>query len=158
MRPIVPERTADTLAILGLHQQVFAALRGGAAPWFADVLRRPDAVADFTNHGRRKMPAMMCGADGSYLALTWRQINTIVKASRLPLRSARPARLPTRARTRSPAEADSAQPLRAALHYVAAGNPVASRPVTSVGNCTPGLEIDFRAVWRRVFAGIELRE
>jgi hypothetical protein len=41
---------------------------------------------------------------------------------------------------------------------VAAGNPVASRPVTSIANCTPGLEFDFRAVWRRVFAGIELRE
>jgi len=158
MRPVVPERTADTLAILRLHQQVFAALRGGAAPWFADVLRRPDEVADFTNRGRRKMPAMMCGADGNYLALTWRQINTIVRASRLSLPSA----------TGSPAPKSVTDPmhpgpltprnLSAQLHYVAAGNPVATRPVTSVSNCTPGLEVDFRAVWRRVFVGIELRE
>jgi hypothetical protein len=28
----------------------------------------------------------------------------------------------------------------------------------SVGNCTPGLEMDFRAVWRRLFEGIVLRE
>jgi hypothetical protein len=28
----------------------------------------------------------------------------------------------------------------------------------AIGNCTPGLEMDFRAVWRRVFAGIVLRE
>lgn len=158
MRPVVPERTADTLAILGLHQQVFTALRGGAAPWFADVLRRPDEVADFTNRGRRKMPAMMCGADGNYLALTWRQIDTIVRASRLALgagietknstpaiESLRPGPLTPRNRS-------------AQIHYIAAGNPVASRPLTAISNCTPGLEVDFRAVWRRVFAGIELRE
>jgi hypothetical protein len=28
----------------------------------------------------------------------------------------------------------------------------------SVGNCTPGLEMDFRAVWRRLLEGIVLRE
>ena len=158
MRPVVPERTADTLAILGLHQQVYSALRGGAAPWFADVLRRPDEVADFTNHGRRKMPAMMCGADGSYLALTWRQINTIVKASRQSLRSAsaddseKPGANPLHPGPLTPRN------LSAQLHYIAAGNPVSTRPLTSVSNCTPGLEFDMRAVWRRVFVGIELRE
>jgi len=158
MRPVVPERTADTLAILGLHQQVFAALRGGAAPWFADVLRRPDEVGDFTNRGRRKMPAMMCGADGNYLALTWRQIDTIVRASRLSLPSSAPG--PASKPVTDPLHPGPLTPRNrsAQLHYVAAGNPVASRPVTSVSNCTPGLEVDFRAVWRRVFAGIELRE
>jgi len=162
MRPIVPERTADTLAILRLHQHVFAALRGGAAPWFADVLRRPDEVADFTDHGRRKMPAMMCGGDGSYLALTWRQINTIVKASKLSLRGPEPGSDPNA--ITDPARPPKLTPrnlsanLSAQLHFAAAGNPVASRPVTSVGNCTPGLEVDFRAVWRRILAGIELRE
>lgn len=159
MRPIVPERTADTLAILGLHQQVFTALRGGAAPWFADVLRRPDEVADFTDHGRRKMPAMMCGADGSYLALTWRQINTIVKASKMHLPPSGP-RTPVKMGDHAVATSAKLTPrnLSAQLHYVAAGNPVASRPITSISNCTPGLEFDFRAVWRRVLAGIELRE
>ena len=34
------------------------------------LLRRPDEVADFTDRGRRKMPALMCGADNNYLALT----------------------------------------------------------------------------------------
>ena len=158
MRPIVPQRTADTLMILGVHQQVYAALRGGAAPWFADVLRRPDEVADFTDHGRRKMPAMMCGADGNYLALTWRQIATIVRASQSPPR-ANPSgeeRVPGA----NPLHPGPLTPrnLSAQLHYVAAGNPISTRPVTSVSNCTPGLEFDFRAVWRRVFKGIELRE
>ena len=158
MRPIVPERTADTLAIMRLHQQVFTALRGGATPWFADILRRPDKVADFTNHGRRKMPAMMCGADGNYLALTWRQINTIVRASHLTLSSATRSLAPKSVTDPMHPGPLTPRNLSAQLHYVAAGNPVATRPVTSVSNCTPGLEVDFRAVWRRVFVGIELRE
>ena len=158
MRPIVPERTADTLAILGLHQQVYAALRGGAAPWFADVLRRPNEVADFSNHGRRKMPAMMCGADGNYLALTWRQIQTIVKASGLSQPSSPAGH--TAKSVANPLQPGPLTPrnLSAQLHYVAAGNPVSSRPLTSVSNCTPGLEVDLRAVWRRILTGIELRE
>ena len=77
IRPVMTPAGADTLAILTLHQQVYAALRGGAAPWFVRLLRQPDQVSDFTDHGRRKMPALMCGADNSYLALTYRQIETI---------------------------------------------------------------------------------
>ena len=48
--------------------------------------------------------------------------------------------------------------LSAQISYEAKGNPISSRPVTSVANCCPGLEVDFRAVWRRMFRGIELRE
>ena len=47
----------------------------------------PDEVADFTDRGRRKMPALMCGADNNYLALTWRQIDTIRKAAEAPARA-----------------------------------------------------------------------
>ena len=77
IRPIMASGTVDTFAIMTLHQQAYAALRGGAAPWFLRLLRQPDEVADFTDRGRRKMPALMCGADNNYLALTWRQIDTI---------------------------------------------------------------------------------
>ena len=48
--------------------------------------------------------------------------------------------------------------LSAQIGYKAAGNPISSRPETSVANCCPGLEVDFRAVWRRMFKGIVLRE
>ena len=48
----------------------------------------PIEAADFTDHGRRKMPALMCGADNNYLALTWRQIHTIEKAASDPPPSA----------------------------------------------------------------------
>jgi hypothetical protein len=163
MRPVFAPHSADTLAILALHQRVYAALQAGAAPWFPALLRRPDEVADFTDGGRRKMPALMCGADGNYLALTHRQIRTIERAAGRPIDAPDagvqieadddPSRLvPRNASARHPAR-------RAAdLHHVAHGNPVNSRPITSIGNCTPGLEVDFRAVWRRVFEGIVLRE
>ena len=152
IRPIMAPGSVDTLGIMTLHEQVFAALRGGAAPWFLKILRRPDEVADFTDRGRRKMPALMCGADNSYLALTYRQIDSIRKVSEdAPFRTGTPVPEP------SP-ELLTALNLTAQLHYEALGNPVSSRPVTSVANCCPGLEVDFRAVWRRMFKGIILRE
>ena len=58
-----------------------AALRSGSRPWFLDVLRQPEEVGDLTDKGRRKMPAMMRGADARYMALTRRQIDTIRKAA-----------------------------------------------------------------------------
>ena len=89
MRPVMAAGSVDTLGVMALHQQVFAALRGGAAPWFERLLRRPEEVVDYTDDGRRKMPALMCGADGSYLALTHRQIDTIGRvASTAPFEDA----------------------------------------------------------------------
>jgi hypothetical protein len=152
IRPIMSAETVDTLAIMQLHEQVYAALRGGAAPWFINLLRQPDEVADFTDRGRRKMPALMCGADNSYLALTHRQIDTIRKAGTQGLFTANTAPPKPDATLLKPRN------LSAQIRYEAAGNPVSSRPVTSVANCCPGLEVDFRAVWRRMFKGIVLRE
>jgi hypothetical protein len=152
IRPVMAPGSVDTLGIMTLHEQVYAALRGGAAPWFTNLLRRPDEVADFTDRGRRKMPALMCGADNSYLALTYRQIDSIRRVSEeAPFRG--------RISLRGPGP-ESLTPLNltAQLHYEALGNPISSRPITSVANCCPGLEVDFRAVWRRMFKGIVLRE
>lgn len=80
--PIMAPSLVDNLTIKSLHQNVFTALRSGAAPWFSDVLRRHDEVGDLTNKGRRKMPALMRGADGRALALTRRQVDIIRKAAR----------------------------------------------------------------------------
>jgi hypothetical protein len=168
---VFPPHTVDTLSIMALHQNVYMALRAGAAPWFPSLLRQPKQVGDFTDSGRRKMPALMCGADGNYLALTYRQIDTFFRAAKRGINP--PDTMKTLEADPDPAsfQADKqslvprnatavAQPARRAaeLHHVAKGNPVSSRPVISVGNCTPGLEVDFRAVWRRVFEGIVLRE
>jgi hypothetical protein len=152
-RPVMASKSVDTLAVLALHQQVYAALRGGAAPWFVRLLRQPDEAADYTDAGRRKMPALMCGADNNYLALTWRQIDTI-RAAALPKRDAE--NVATAAEARS--SILTPRNLSAQLHYVAAGNPINSRPEMAIGNCCPGLELDFRAVWRRLFDGLVLRE
>lgn len=147
IRPVMAAGSVDTFAIMALHQQAYAALQGGAAPWFLRLLRSPDEVADFTDRGRRKMPALMCGADNNYLALTWRQIDTIRKAALAPANA-------------GPVVKTGLTPknLSAQVSHEARGNPISSRPVTSVANCCPGLEVDFRAVWRRLFRGIELRE
>jgi hypothetical protein len=154
IRPVMHPGSVDTRAITALHQHAYAALRAGTAPWFARLLRRPDDAADYTDHGRRKMPALMCGADNNYLALTWRQIHTIEKAASDPhLIDARAN--PDARNGLIPRNLSARQ---AAIHYEAKGNPISSRPITSVGNCCPGLEVDFRAVWRRLFKGVELRE
>ena len=152
LRPVMGPETVDTFAIMTLHEQVYAALRGGAAPWFVRLIRQPDEVADFTDRGRRKMPALMCGADNNYLALTYRQIDTIARAAVLDAGAPMVPPPPAAAPPLTPRNAT------AQINYVAAGNPISSRPITSVANCCPGLEIDFRAVWRRLFTGVELRE
>jgi hypothetical protein len=162
IRPVMSPATVDTRAILALHEQVYAALRGRAAPWFLRLLRRPEEVADFTDRGRRKMPALMCGADNNYLALTRRQIDTIRKAGEEALfapavASPLPA-TPSLATASPPSTGLTPRNLSAQIHYAAAGNPVSSRPEAAVANCCPGLEVDFRAVWRRMFKGLVLRE
>ena len=97
----------------------------------------------------------MCGADNGYLALTRRQIDTIRKA-------ADGARL--RAGRLEPDAPSADRPLTprnlsAQLHYEAAGQPGRARGRSSaIANCCPGLEVDFRAVWRRLLEGVVLRE
>jgi hypothetical protein len=153
IRPVMAPGTVDTFAAMTLHQQAYGALRGGAAPWFVRLLRLPNEVADFTDYGRRKMPALMCGADNNYLALTWRQIETIKKTAQDP-----PVAVPAPVAAVTAGGGLKPRNLSAQIHYEAKGNPICSRPITSVANCCPGLEVDFRAVWRRMFKGIELRE
>lgn len=48
--------------------------------------------------------------------------------------------------------------LAAQLEYRGVGNPPNSHPRTAISNCFPGLEFDFRNVWRRIFVGLQLHE
>jgi hypothetical protein len=48
--------------------------------------------------------------------------------------------------------------ITAQLQYRAAGNPPSTQPDSAISNCFPGLEFDFRNIWRRLFVGIELHE
>jgi aspartokinase-like uncharacterized kinase len=75
----------DSVALENLHQSLLVALRSGTAPWFADVLRDYDEIGDLSDRGRRKMPAMMRGADGQHLTLTRRQIDLIRTLIRGPI-------------------------------------------------------------------------
>lgn len=82
--PIVAQSLVDQWAVRALHERVLGALLAGASPWFAEVLRRPEEIGDFSDAGRRKMPALMRGADGRMLALTRRHINQILQAALAP--------------------------------------------------------------------------
>jgi hypothetical protein len=77
---IMATTLVDNLSVVALHQTVLTALKSGTPAWFADVLRHPGEVGDLTDKGRRKMPAMMRGADARYLTLTRRQIDKIRKS------------------------------------------------------------------------------
>ncbi|KWV60471.1 hypothetical protein AS156_29270 [Bradyrhizobium macuxiense] len=78
--PIMATTLVDNLSVVALHQTILTALKSGTPPWFVDVLRRPEEVGDLSDKGRRKMPAMMRGADARYMTLTRRQIDLIRKS------------------------------------------------------------------------------
>lgn len=48
--------------------------------------------------------------------------------------------------------------LTAQLHHRGTGNPFSVLPRSAISNCFPGLEFDFRNLWRRTFEGIVLVE
>ncbi len=48
--------------------------------------------------------------------------------------------------------------LTAQIHHRGAGNPASVLPRSAISNCFPGLEFDFRNLWRRAFEGIVLVE
>lgn len=77
LEPIVDPAVADSLAIRARHERVLLALESGSLAWFARVLRHFDEVGDLSDDARRKMPALMRGADGRHLALTRRQFNKV---------------------------------------------------------------------------------
>jgi hypothetical protein len=81
--PIMNPVTVDNNAVEAIHEHVFGALEASTPPWFAETFRRFDEIGDLTDAGRKRMPAMMRGADGMYLALTRRQLDTIRKAAGL---------------------------------------------------------------------------
>lgn len=52
----------------------------------------------------------------------------------------------------------SANNLTAQIHHRGTGNPASVLPRSAISNCFPGLEFDFRNLWRRAFEGIILVE
>lgn len=155
--PIMATSLVDNLSLRVLHERVFNGLATGTMPWFADALRRPEEIGDLSNEGRRKMPALMRGADGRALTFTHRQINTIIKAAidSIFTDSVPASNESDAAREATPIEASN---LSAQLQYRGKGNPFGVLPRTAISNCFPGLEFDFRNLWRRAFKEILLIE
>ncbi|SFW75040.1 hypothetical protein [Chitinophaga sancti] len=152
--PIMATSLVDNLALQVLHERVFNGLSSGASPWFGDLLRKPTEIGDLSSKALRKMPALMRGADGRSLTFTYRQINMIIKAATTSMfRDLNPKTLPVS--YGSPLKAAN---LTAQLHYRGTGNPISVLPRTAISNCFPGLEFDFRNLWRRAFNGITLME
>jgi hypothetical protein len=154
--PIMATSIVDNLALRALHERVFSGLSTGAAPWFADVLRRPEEIGDLSATGLRKMPALMRGADGRSLTLTRRQINTVIKAAASAMFKNTSPEAPV-TEQKQPATIQASN-LTAQLHYRGAGNPYSVLPRSAISNCFPGLELDFRNLWRNAFEGITLIE
>jgi hypothetical protein len=79
--PIFPAGMSDAKIIRGIHESVLRGMTGGDLSFIVDIQRQPDKVADLSDAGRRKMPAMMRGSDSFHLALTRRQVDTIRAAT-----------------------------------------------------------------------------
>lgn len=168
--PIMDPGIVDALAVRARHERVLLALESGTLAWFARVLRDHDAVGDLSDAGRRRMPALMRGADGRHLALTRRQVGTIRAAaeqlaagtrSRHPQAGTEGAAASAAAGTRGLAARPAAlAPLNrtAQLSYDAGGNPPSAHPRSAISNAYPGLEMDFRNIWKQLLEGIVLHE
>lgn len=153
--PIMATSIVDNLALRALHERVYNGLATGAAAWFSDVLRRPDKIGDLSHEERRKMPAMMRGADGRALTLTYRHINMVIKAGLASMfEPASDSKKASFEETGKILVTD----LVSQIGYRGNGNPFCILPRSAISNCFPGLEYDFRNLWRRAFEGIVLIE
>jgi hypothetical protein len=152
--PIFDPEVADALAIRTRHERVLLALESGSLVWFARILREYDKVGDLTDEGRRKMPAMMRNADGRHLALTRRQVSKVKAMAGYIAANGIPAA------PQAPSAGAEIRPinLAAQLNHRAKGNPPNSKPDSAISNAYPGLEMDFRNVWRKILEGIVLHE
>lgn len=153
--PIMATSIVDNLALRALHERVFGGMSTGAAAWFADALRRPNEIGDLSSEALRKMPALMRGADGRSLTLTHRQINMVIKAAASAMFKDQQTETPVPSTEN---KTISASNLTAQLHYLGEGNPFPILPRAAISNCFPGLEFDFRNLWRRALDGIVLIE
>ncbi|MBV8327588.1 hypothetical protein [Chryseobacterium sp.] len=154
--PIMATSIVDNLALRALHERVFGGLSTGAAAWFVDALRRPEEIGDLSSPTLRKMPALMRGADGRALTFTRRQISMVINAAAGAL--FKDSQDPGTYEDSPGANALQASNLTAQMHYLGKGNPFSVLPRSAISNCFPGLEFDFRNLWRRAFQNIVLIE
>lgn len=150
--PVMSPDIVDNFAVRQLHERIFSSLDTGIAPWFINSIRMPYEIGKLDNETRRKMPAMMRGADARALTLTYRQINTIIKA----ITQGSLQKLVSE--VNATGQAIAYKDYKTQLHYKGKGNPFCILPSVAISNCFPGLEFDFKNLWIRTFEGIELSE
>lgn len=155
--PIMATSIVDNLALRTLHERVFNGLSTGAATWFSAALRRPNKIGDLSDTERRKMPGLMRGADGRGLTLTYRMINTVVQAAANALFENNEMTAGGFSRPQ-PGQPLDAKDLTSQLCYRGKGNPYSVLARAAISNCFPGLEFDFRNLWRHTFIGLTMSE
>jgi hypothetical protein len=155
LEPISDAAIVDTLAIQARHERLLVALDSGSLAWFARFLRDYNQVGDLSDDGRRRMPALLRGSDARHLALTRRQVNKVRAAAANQELAGQP--VASRPTWKS-ADRIEAMNITAQLQYEAPGNPPTAHPDSATSASHPGLEMDFRNVWRRILTGIELHE
>jgi hypothetical protein len=156
--PIMASSIVDNLALRTLHERVFNGLSTGAATWFASALRRPHKIGDLSDTERRKMPGLMRGADGRALTLTHRMINSVIQAAANAMFRNSDNSTPPPPAPPVPGQPLKADDLIAQLHYRGEGNPYSVLPRAAISNCFPGLEFDFRNLWRHTFQNVTMSE
>jgi hypothetical protein len=154
--PIMASSIVDNLALQSLHERVFNGLSTGMAAWFADALRRPDKIGDLSDKERRKMPGLMRGADGRGLTLTYRMINTVIKAAANAMFEDNNVNGTTKKAAQT--EAIAANDFTAQIYHRGQGNPYSVLSRAAISNCFPGLESDFRNIWRNIFQDLTISE
>ncbi len=160
--PIMASSIVDNLALRTLHERVFNGLSSGAATWFASALRQPNMIGDLSDSERRKMPGLMRGADGRGLTLTHRMINNVIQAAANAMFQNNEDGA-TEAPPPPPPPPVPGQPIKAddlisQLHYRGEGNPYSVLSRAAISNCFPGLEFDFRNLWRHTFLNVTMSE
>lgn len=156
--PIMASSIVDNLALRTLHERVFNGLSTGAATWFASALRKPHKIGDLSDSERRKMPGLMRGADGRALTLTHRMIHSVIQAASNAMFQTGGSTTPPPPAPPVPGQPLKADDLVAQLHYRGAGNPYSVLPRAAISNCFPGLEFDFRNLWRHTFQNVTMSE
>lgn len=143
-------RSITNTAVTFAHRKLLKLILDDKAlpKYVISFLRTYEKVGDYRDGYRRLMPGMMRNADGMLLALT-RRMQSLITAATNPYAKAEPP--PSRGQICPTNQT-------AQLEHRCQGNPPGTLLTTAVSNNFPGLEFDYRSIWRHVFEGVTMYE
>lgn len=149
--PEETDRQADPTNVISAHEAALDDMLAENAVLFDtnEFLRRSDDVGDLSDDAVQKMPAMMRGSDGMPITLTKRQ--------RSKLAIGEEGLVPNEP-VGSSGSVEALNVTAQASQLPGSPNPASAYPNTAIANCFPGLEFDFRNIWRRIFIGLRIHE